>query len=99
METRKLLLHPDGESYRKGCDDPSPPTNSSNSGGSSSSESGMSSSSKNGGDSLGLEWLKDSTHKIIIYDSTTAANSIDLVNYLLDIKNLFRGWHLVVENL
>lgn len=82
----QIIITPDGESYREGCDDPPPPTNSSNSGGSSSSESGLSSSSESAGDSLGLEWLKDSTHKIIMYDSTTAANSIDLVNYLYDIK-------------
>lgn len=82
----QIIITPDGESYREGCDDPPPPTNSSNSGGTSSSEGGFSSSSESAGDSLGLEWLKDSTHKIIMYDSTTAANSIDLVNYLYDIK-------------
>lgn len=82
----QIIITPDGESYREGCDDPNPPTNSSNStGGSSSSESGTTSSSSGSG--VGdLEWLKDSTHKIIKYDSTTAANSIDLVNYLYDIK-------------
>lgn len=82
----QIIITPTGESYREGCDDPPPPINSSNSGGSSSSEGGLSSSSESGGDSLGLDWLKDSTHKIIMYDSTTAANSIDLVNYLYDIK-------------
>lgn len=85
----QIIITPTGESYREGCDDPPPPTNSSNSGGSSSSESGLSSSSETGLSSGGLgdlDWLKDSTHKIIRYDSTTAANSIDLVNYLYDIK-------------
>jgi hypothetical protein len=33
-----------------------------------------------------LEDIKDSLHKIIRYDSTTASNSVDLVNYLYDIK-------------
>lgn len=63
--------------------------------GSSSSEGEMSSSSDessssqmdmSSGDGGDLDWLKDSTHKLIMFDSTTAANSIDLVNYLYDIK-------------
>lgn len=82
----QIIITPDGESYREGCDDPNPPANSSGStGNSSSSESGTTSSSS--GTGVGnLEWLKDSTHKIIKYDSTTASNTIDLVNYLYDIK-------------
>lgn len=82
----QIIITPTGESYREGCDDPPPENTSSNSGGTSSSDGAFSSSSESGGDSLELEWLKDSTHKIIMYDSTTAANSIDLVNYLYDIK-------------
>ena len=95
----QVIITPDGESYREGCDDPPPPSGVPavravpvlvvvRNGSSSSECIGLdcpSSSSMEGilGD---LDWLKDSTHKIIMHDSTIASNSIDLVNYLYDIK-------------
>lgn len=89
----QIIITPNGESYREGCDDAPPSGGSSDSHGSSDSQE---SSSSGGGSSSGntdenalagqLEDIKDSLHKIIRYDSTTASNSIDLANYLYDIK-------------
>lgn len=88
-------ITPNGETIVKGCEN----FNSSNSQNQSSDSQNQSSSSecigldcpssdsKNLDDISGqLEDIKDSLHRIIIYDSTTASNSIDLVNYLYDIK-------------
>ena len=88
-----VIITPNGESVVEGCEN----FNSSNSQNQSSDSQNQSSSSEcvgldcpsssSGGDiSADLEDIKDSLHKIIIYDSTTASNSIDLVNYLYDIK-------------
>lgn len=88
-------ITPNGETIVEGCEN----FNSSSSQNQSSDSQNQSSSSecigldcpssdsKNLDDiSADLEDIKDSLHRIIIYDSTTASNSIDLVNYLYDIK-------------
>lgn len=88
----QIIITPDGVSYREGCDDVPPSINSSESQGSSDSQGSSESQGSSSGDSDintisgQLEDIKDSLHMIILYDSTTASNSIDLVNYLYDIK-------------
>ena len=93
-------ITPNGETIIEGCDEPnssnsSPNSSNSNPNSSSSVQSSSSecigldcqSSDSNNDDVSGqLEDIKDSLHRIIMYDSTTASNSVDLVNYLYDIK-------------
>lgn len=89
-------ITPNGETIKEGCEKYPNSSNSQNQSSDSQNQSSSSecigldcpsSDSKNLDDiSADLEDIKDSLHRIIIYDSTTASNSIDLVNYLYDIK-------------